>query len=98
MFGLMGSNQSGMQGKADAIQATTWMRQNPYSLTPRYRFRNQIQLTLNTVALGDSGAIVMRMSDNKIGGILSALAGPGVAFASPWSEVLRCSRLQFQYP
>jgi hypothetical protein len=93
---LYGKQSKWMQGQAVAI-SSTWMRQNPYS-PALYRFRDQIELNLNAVTQGDSGAIVMRASDKKIGGILFAIGGPGVGFASPWSEVLRCSRLQFRFP
>jgi hypothetical protein len=90
-----GKKSEWMRGKAVAL-AWVWLQDNRYS-PARYRFRNQIELSLDKVEQGDSGAIVIRQRDSKIGGILFAVSDPGRAFASPWSEVLRCSRLQFSY-
>ncbi len=95
---VYGKHSKWMQGQAVAIAKSIWMTGNPYS-SGRYRFRDQIELKLDKVAHGDSGSIVMRKSDNKIGGILFAVGSTeGMAYASPWSEVRRCSRLQFNYP
>jgi hypothetical protein len=92
-----GKKSQWMSGRAVAL-ASHWMKENIYSL-PEYFFINQLELRLDKIAEGDSGAILMRKRDNRICGIITSLdiKVPGLAFATPWSAVLKCSQLQFKY-
>lgn len=92
---LCGRSSGTVKGSMTAIRASLFMTEGGKD----YYFEDQIEITMSSLAHGDSGSLLLTDPDDKIAGLFFAIDSwpTGRGFASPWQGVKHATGLDFSY-